>query len=128
MITGTEYNLLTNGIIISLVCVAIHVMVNWPGMILSWLEQYLFRLPSWLRKPTYECLICMSSVWTAVLWFPLGGDLSPIIFIQMLIVAGINVVPAILIPTLQNVAELIDHELTKRTRNIDVQRSRTETD
>lgn len=120
--------LLTNGLIISLVCIAIHVMVTREGMILSSLEPYLFRLPYWLRKPTYDCLICMSSFWTIVLWFPLGGDLSPTIVIQMLIVAGINVVPAILIPTLQNVAEIADHELTKRTKDVKVQEPRTETE
>jgi hypothetical protein len=87
--------MLLQAIQISLIILAIHALY-WEGMLL-----YRFRYdasPSWVRKPLYECLICMSSVWTIVccLYMNFWGhinhfaDLS--IIPLMLMVCGINVI------------------------------------
>lgn len=38
----------------------------WPGMLLFKLVKPLSKLPELLRKPLFECMICMSSVWGTV--------------------------------------------------------------
>ena len=81
---------------ISLICLAISVCINWDGMILYWLKRYLERLPVLLKKPLFECLICMSSLWTIVYYIVFGLP-----FVQLpesiLIVCGINTLLSIII-------------------------------
>ena len=75
----------------------------WPGQLLSFIPDLIMRkvgtyessrywLPSFIRKPLYECMICMASVWTAVFWFAAGNHLRPCLLMAMLIVCGINVI------------------------------------
>lgn len=76
---------------ISLQITAIYMLFQ-PGMLLGWLrifianglDKYLGKKPSmYLQKPLWECLICMSSVWTIILSQDIDLEL-------ILIVCGIN--------------------------------------
>lgn len=83
-------DLLATSIVFSLIITAIHISF-WQGMIFG-----IFRVdvldkicPKILRKPLYECLPCMASIWTIVLSIAFGIlSIKPIVLI--LIVCGIN--------------------------------------
>lgn len=60
-------NLLIHCINTALMITGIHVACNWPGMIFYTPCRYMERkLPAALAKPTFLCMICMSSVWTLI--------------------------------------------------------------
>ena len=85
--------MITRIVILSLIITAIHVS-TWEGMILhrpaEWLGDVLDRFhTSFLRKPLFECLICMGGVWTLVLDTLLFG-LSWWVLVDMLAVIGMN--------------------------------------
>lgn len=43
------------------------------GMIFHFLQPSLHKLPTWIRKPLYQCQICMSFWWCIIFWFvPFG--------------------------------------------------------
>jgi len=76
----------------SLACTAIHVSVTWEGMVLNWTVPHLDYFFRWLRKPIYECLICMSSFWTVFFWCcyikPIGFEM----LFAVLVTCGFNVI------------------------------------
>ena len=85
--------MLTRIIIISLIITAIHV-TTWDGMIFhrpaEWLGDVLDRFHvSCLRKPLFECLICMGGLWTLIL-DPLLFGWSWWVVVDMLAVIGLN--------------------------------------
>ena len=87
-------NMLTRIFILSLVITAVHV-TTWDGMIFhrpaEWLGNALDCLHiGILRKPLYECLICMGGVWSLVLDPLLFGGWSWIVLVDMLCVIGLN--------------------------------------
>lgn len=66
--------LIINAIILSLMILMIHVSF-WDGMIFGKIRSsYLYQLPSLIRKPLYECHICMCSLW-CVIMFPMFYDI-----------------------------------------------------
>jgi hypothetical protein len=79
-----------------MICLAISVCINWDGMVLNWTKQYLERLPVLIRKPLFECLICMSSLWS-IGYFIFKG--YPIIQLPetIFIVCGINTIISIFV-------------------------------
>lgn len=76
----------------SLMILAIHALF-WEGMILFPVARILNYLPLVMRKPLFECMICMSSVWTVLMLYCFN---MPIMRLQtivvMLTVCGINVI------------------------------------
>lgn len=84
-------------IVISLVITAIHVSMM-DEMVFEKLKDKLslmldkMRL-SWLKKPLYECNICMGGIWTLVI-YPLTYGLNWQIIPVMLGVIGANVLIA----------------------------------
>lgn len=62
-----------------------------PGMILGWIRPTLEKIPyKFIRKPLFECNICMTSIWGTLAWFtvwnmPLANDL----ILYLLITGGI---------------------------------------
>ena len=74
----------------SLLIAGVHVLF-WPGMILSSLTKYLIRLPLLVRKPLFECLICMSSIWGTAFFLSLNG-LSLKLIPHVLAVCGCNLI------------------------------------
>jgi hypothetical protein len=78
----------------SLAITAIHVTIVWPGMLLNFIEPVLsHRLPVWLKKPLYECMICMASIWTIVFSFAFGFKPPSGVWglaFAVLVVAGVN--------------------------------------
>ena len=85
--------MLTRIIILSLIITAIHV-TTWEGMIFhrpaEWIGEWLDRWHmSVLRKPLWECNICMGGVWTLVL-DPILYGWSWWVLVDMLCVIGLN--------------------------------------
>lgn len=65
----------------------IHVLF-WDGMILRFFREN--RLPRFIQKPLYDCLICMTSIWGFVFWLAEWNASVNLIF-MWLTVGGINV-------------------------------------
>lgn len=89
-------NLLAFCVCVSLACLSIHTVITRPGMVLYFAYPHLnSRLPEWLKKPLFDCLICMSSFWTIFFYFILHPVLkSPItdLGVCICVVAGINII------------------------------------
>lgn len=85
----------------SLSILAIYVCINWPGMIfnraLPYLEEY---TPAFIKKPLYECLICMSSIWGGSIYLIYFKSLHLDIVWAVLIIAGINTLLCLLLEKL----------------------------
>lgn len=85
--------MLTRIIILSLIITAVHV-TTWEGMIFhrpaEWIGELLDR---WhlgvLRKPLWECNICMGGIWTLAL-DPVLFGWSWWVLVDMLCVIGLN--------------------------------------
>jgi hypothetical protein len=86
--------MLTLALTISLFTIGIHA-ATWDGMILEpiriWLDSKLSnKYGKYVKKPLYECLICMSSVWTIIYSLLNYGCINTSTFILIIVVAGIN--------------------------------------
>lgn len=80
-------------VILSLIITAIHVC-TWEGMIFfrpaNALGEFLDRLHlSVLRKPLFECLVCMGGVWTIIV-YPVLFGFSWQVLPTMVAVIGLN--------------------------------------
>lgn len=73
-------------LIISLSIFGIHYSINGEGMIFNFLVPTLEKLPSLIRKPLFECVVCMASFWSCVFWLFIDFNL----IITILAVAGLN--------------------------------------
>lgn len=87
--------MLTHIIILSLIITAIHVSM-WEGMIFHFLARWIDRVLdkancNALRKPLFECLICMGGIYTLALYPALYG-LNWGIVPTMLGVIGLNTI------------------------------------
>ena len=83
--------ILSTVIITSLAVTALHYMIVWEGMILYPLKKYLQRLPLLIRKPLFECLFCMSSIWgTASLFFVFKLQFNEYFIFNLFAIAGMN--------------------------------------
>lgn len=83
--------ILSTVIITSLAVAALHYMIIWEGMFLYALKKYLQRLPRLIRKPLFECLFCMSSIWgTASLFFVFKLQFNEYFIFNLFAIAGMN--------------------------------------
>ena len=90
-------------IIIALIITAVHVSM-FDGMIFGVFRQRMdalfdkpsLRRVSWLKKPLYDCNVCMGGVWTLIIYPPLYGIHWHIIPV-LLGVIGANVILAAII-------------------------------
>jgi len=83
--------ILSTVIITSLSIAALHYMIIWEGMFLFPLKKHLQRLPLLIRKPLFECLFCMSSIWgTASLFFIFKLQLNEYFIFYLFAIAGMN--------------------------------------
>jgi len=85
--------MITNAIITSLVCVAVHNALVADGMLLKWLGDYIDEIVKveFIKKPLFKCLPCMASVWGTGAYlfaYPQHDVIQWLIFV--LIVSGIN--------------------------------------
>ena len=92
--------MLTRIVILTLIITAVHASC-WDGMILhrpaEWLGEWLDRFhASFLRKPLFECLICMGGIYTLVL-DPLLFGWSWWVIVDMLAVIGLNTITSAVI-------------------------------
>lgn len=84
-------------IILSLIITAIHVC-TWNGMILHKPAEFIGGILDWLqlsilRKPLWECQMCMGGIWTLAIYpllYGLSWDVVPV----MLGVIGLNTIIA----------------------------------
>jgi len=82
---------------ISLIITAIYVSM-WEGMIFGWFRELLSKrierifggFGCWIRKPLFECLICMGGIYALLLYPVLFGFDFIEITKTMLLVIGIN--------------------------------------
>lgn len=87
--------MIEQAITISLIVTAIHVSM-WDGMIFQFVREWLSGVldifhADVLKKPLYECLICMGGIYTLVIYPCLYG-LSFQVIPTMLCVIGINTI------------------------------------
>lgn len=90
-------------IIIALIVTAVHISM-YDGMIFGAFRQRLdalFDKPAlkritWLKKPMYDCIVCMGGVWTLIV-YPLLYGLNWHIIPVMFGVIGANVIMAAII-------------------------------
>jgi hypothetical protein len=93
----------------SLAIIGLHVAACWPGMVFYEMRNRvadivravravrannyspLHTLSQWIKKPLYQCPICMASLWTTLFWamFIRGDYLYLLLAIPL--VAGINI-------------------------------------
>lgn len=78
---------------ISLFCVLVHVVFTWEGLPMAWSTPILEELmPAWMRKPLYECLICMSSFWTVAFVVVTLQPISVDVLLLFITVGGLNTI------------------------------------
>lgn len=78
-------------LITSLAIAALHYMIVWEGMILYPLKKHLQKLPRLIRKPLFECLFCMASIWgTASLFFVFKLQFNEYFIFNLFAIAGMN--------------------------------------
>lgn len=78
-------------LITSLAIAALHYMIVWEGMILYPLKKHLQKLPLLIRKPLFECLFCMASIWgTASLFFVFKIQFNEYFILCLFAIAGMN--------------------------------------
>ncbi len=95
--------LLTFSLSVSLATLALYVCIHWPGMVLHKLKPLLqLYVPAPVKKPVYNCLVCMSSVYTTIAWLLTYGTIQWQLLWAVLIVAGIN---TLLCLTLENLTD-----------------------
>lgn len=83
--------MLDQSFLVSFICIAIHIIFTWKGMLLypvgKWLQ---LRLNKYIKKPLFDCPMCMASFWTLMYWLIIQGEISILTFVMMLTVCGIN--------------------------------------
>lgn len=67
------------------------------GMIFGFVRKGLYFLPVWIKKPLYDCLVCMSPWYAFAIWFLLGGRMEFELVHFVLIVGGLNALLVIII-------------------------------
>lgn len=65
------------------------------GMILAGVRRFIARyilVVPWMRKPVYDCLVCMAGMWTVILWFLDGNTISTDLLWCIAKVGGMNAI------------------------------------
>lgn len=89
--------MITTAIIIAFVVLFLHAC-TWEGMIFGFVSKKLHRLPDYIKKPLYDCPICMSPYYGSLIIlssYYFGGHDLPSVndwFLILLMAAGINTV------------------------------------
>lgn len=91
-------------IIISLVCTSVH-LVTREGRLMHWFYRLCFRLPSWIKKPLYDCLLCMGGIWGLTLSWHIGYNIHDMILIAICVIALNGITD--LIQSIFNVLQII---------------------
>lgn len=58
--------MIATAFILSFVILFIHACF-WPGMILGFISESMEWMPGYIRKPVYECVICMTPWWSILI-------------------------------------------------------------
>lgn len=67
---------------------------TWPTMIFERQADWLIvRLPYWICKPLFECIICMASIWGTIFFLSEISNFDIISYIKFIFaVAGLNTI------------------------------------
>lgn len=101
---------LTCCFIASICIVATWRLFNDDSSFMSHLTYFLGNLPNWVKKPLYECMFCMSSVW-GLTWFSIFAWLFEAHFGVLKYVFCILVIAG-MVTVLQGIAMMLDWILT----------------
>lgn len=80
----------------SLLCVSINNLLTGDGMALQWLGDMLDAIiePEWIKKPLFQCLPCMASVWGTIVFIAFYQNDADISFIKYIVyiycLSGVN--------------------------------------
>lgn len=82
------------GFLIAMVILFLHAC-TWEGMVLDVVRYRLEHLPLWVKKPLFDCPVCMAPWWGSLIIIAFGLVTSyyphPFVWlIQLLIAGGIN--------------------------------------
>jgi len=89
--------MLGTALIIALVVLFLHVS-TWEGMVNGWVQDVTFNWPGWIKKPLFDCPICMApwhGVWiyTVLLYADMVPYMSiPAFILTTFMAGGINTV------------------------------------
>jgi len=88
-------------LLVSLFCAGLFTACNGEKMLLvpvaNWLSKH---LPEYFRKPLFECLSCMASMWTIVAWCIFIRVHWWMLLFAIPVVCGINIIISSLIKPL----------------------------
>ena len=91
---------------IPLICLAIHVCIDWEGYPLHWAKKYLMQLPTLIGKPLGLCLPCMGSIYTLGIFVVRGWSLDFDFLLSVLAVVGVNTIFALFFRLIEAVENL----------------------
>lgn len=100
--------------IVAFVVLFMHV-TTWEGMINEWVGKALFNAPEWIKKPLYDCPICMAPWWGSVCLAAMclysSEWLNPVSWIILVFSAGgINAVLIYIISSNKEETKLLKEE------------------
>ena len=84
--------MIEKSILISLIVVAIHVIIFWPGMIFHWIADYAAKKkwPEKFEKPIFSCPICMVPYYGSVFYWVCMGQSWREWIVVIFVAMGIN--------------------------------------
>lgn len=93
--------MIEHAIIIAFATLFLHAC-TWEGMIFGFIPAITWNWAEWIKKPLYDCPICMSFWWGGMILLLLGNSFSIEFFITLLAAGGINVLLVSIISTMDN--------------------------
>lgn len=83
--------MIETALIIAFVVLFLHA-TTWEGMVFQIVAEKLHTLPEWMKKPLYDCPICMAPWWGSVILLLMclhSGDwLDPLSWLLLVFAAG----------------------------------------
>ncbi len=91
----------------SFMSLAVHISINWDGMIFNFAKRKLDNIPQdWIRKPLYECLPCMGSLYTIIHYLLAWRYIDIYVVGNILCVVGINSIISLMFRLLEAIENL----------------------
>lgn len=72
---------------ISFIVLFIHA-TTWEGMINGWVSNLCDNWPEWIKKPLYDCPICMCPWWGSLILYFMGSHIGVLEWILTVFAAG----------------------------------------
>jgi hypothetical protein len=88
-------------LLISLICLAIYLAINWSGMLLHFLAPHVDKLPNFVKKPLCSCLPCMGGLYSFTILIVAQRGLNLAFAVTVLSVIGLNGIIALFIRAIE---------------------------